>query len=177
MPFIFDIQPLESDDLKEQALARLSEVDKYIDTNVANLKKGLELGYSSPRLTVEAVPEEVRALRDESSPFLAISTRAGDEVFEGKVQAIFADEIVPAINRYADFIEDEYLDEAREVGGQILLLLVHRAGVVDDEEDIHLVAAHRRRRGRAVATRGRRYAGARVCRSETGVAAIFRRAA
>ncbi len=27
MPFIFDIQPLESDDLKEQALARLSAVD------------------------------------------------------------------------------------------------------------------------------------------------------
>ena len=114
MPFIFDIQPLESDDLKEQALARLSAVDKYIDTNVANLKKGLELGYSSPRLTVEAVPEEVRALRDENSPFLAIGARAEDEVFDGKVKAIFADEIVPAINRYANFIENEYLDKARE---------------------------------------------------------------
>jgi len=114
MPFIFDIQPLESDDLKEQALARLSAVDKYIDTNVANLKKGLELGYSSPRLTVEAVPEEVRALRDDNSPFLAIGARAEDEVFDGKVKAIFADEIVPAINRYANFIENEYLDKARE---------------------------------------------------------------
>ncbi|MDH4054151.1 MAG: DUF885 domain-containing protein [Gammaproteobacteria bacterium] len=114
MPFIFDIQPLESDDLKEQALARLSAVDKYIDTNVANLKKGLELGYSSPRLTVEAVPEEVRALRDENSPFLAIGARVEDEVFDGKVKAIFADEIVPAINRYANFIENEYLDKARE---------------------------------------------------------------
>jgi len=114
MPFIFDIQPLESDDLKEQALARLSAVDKFIDTNVANLKKGLELGYSSPRLTVEAVPEEVRALRDDNSPFLAIGARAEDEVFDGKVKAIFADEIVPAINRYANFIENEYLDKARE---------------------------------------------------------------
>ncbi|MDH5241611.1 MAG: DUF885 domain-containing protein, partial [Gammaproteobacteria bacterium] len=80
----------------------------------ANLKKGLELGYSSPRLTVEAVPEEVRALRDENSPFLAIGARAEDEVFDGKVKAIFADEIVPAINRYANFIENEYLDKARE---------------------------------------------------------------
>lgn len=114
MPFIFDIQPLETDDLKEQALARLSEVDRYIDTNVTNLRQGLELGYSSPRLTVEAVPEEVRALRDENSPFLAIGARADDEVFEGKVIAIFEDEIVPAINRYADFIENEYLDKARE---------------------------------------------------------------
>lgn len=114
MPFIFDIQPLDSDDLKEQALARLGEVDRYIDTNVANLRKGLDLGYSSPRLTVEAVPGEVRELRGETSPFLAIGARAEDEVFEGKVRAIFEDEIVPAIDRYAVFIENEYLDKARE---------------------------------------------------------------
>jgi uncharacterized protein (DUF885 family) len=114
MPFIFDIQPLESDDLKEQALARLREVDRYIDNEVANLKKGLESGYSSPRLTVEAVPDQARALRDDNSPFLAIGARAEDEVFEGDVQAIFDEKIVPAINRYADFIEGEYLAQARE---------------------------------------------------------------
>jgi uncharacterized protein (DUF885 family) len=114
MPFVFNLQPLESDDLKEQALARLAEVDRFIDTNVLNLRKGLEMGYSSPRLTVEAVPEEVRSLRNENSPFLALGVRAEDEVFEGKVRTIFEEEIVPAINRYADFIENEYLDNARE---------------------------------------------------------------
>lgn len=114
MPFVFDIQPLESDDLKEQALARLGDVDRFIDNEVSNLKKGLEMGYSSPRLTVAAVPEEVRALRDENSPFLAMGARAEDEVFEGDVRTIFDEEIVPAINRYADFIEGEYLEQARE---------------------------------------------------------------
>ncbi len=49
MPFVFDIQPLESDDLKQQALARLGDVDRFIDNEVSNLRKGLELGYSSPR--------------------------------------------------------------------------------------------------------------------------------
>jgi len=114
MPFVFDIQPLESDDRKEQALARLGEVDRFIDNEVSNLKKGLEMGYSSPRLTVAAVPEEVRALRDDNSPFLAMGTRAEDEVFEGDVRTIFNEEIIPAINRYADFIEGEYLEQARE---------------------------------------------------------------
>lgn len=114
LPFVFDIQPLASGDLKAQALARLGEVDRYVDTEIANLKKGLELGYSSPRLTVTAVPEEVRALRDENSPFLSIGARAEDEVFEGSVQIIFDEEIVPAINRYADFIENDYLAAARE---------------------------------------------------------------
>ncbi len=114
MPFIFDIQPIESDDLKQQALARLGDVDRFVDNEIANLKKGLELGYSSPRLTVEAVPGEARSLRDDDSPFLAIGARAEDEVFEGEVKTIFDEEIVPAINRFADFIESDYLGRARE---------------------------------------------------------------
>tara|TARA_R110002096_G_scaffold146914_7_gene305994 strand:- start:2609 stop:4387 length:1779 start_codon:yes stop_codon:yes gene_type:complete len=114
MPFIFDIQPLETDELKKQALARLGEVDRFIDTEIENLRKGLELGYSSPRLTVEVVPEEVRGLRDENSPFLGMISRTEDEVFEGAVREIFEDEIVPAIDRFADFIEDDYLEQARE---------------------------------------------------------------
>ena len=114
LPFVFDIQPLDSEDLKQQALARLGEVDRFIDNEIANLRKGLELGYSSPRLTVQAVPEQVRSLRDDDSPFLAMGRRAGDEVFEGEVRTIFNEEIVPAIDRFADFIEDEYLEQARE---------------------------------------------------------------
>jgi uncharacterized protein (DUF885 family) len=114
IPFVFNIQPLATDDLKQQALARLREVDQFIDTEVANLREGLEMGYSSPRLTVAAVPGEVRALRDSNSPFLTIGARADDEVFEGEVQTIFDEDIVPAINRYAKFIEAEYLDKARE---------------------------------------------------------------
>ena len=114
LPFIFDIQPLETPDLKQQALARLGEVDRYIDTEVQNLQKGLGLGYSSPRLTVVAVPDEVRALREESNPFLGMGARAEDEEFAAAVRKIFDEEIVPAINRFADFIEVEYVLNARE---------------------------------------------------------------
>lgn len=114
MPFIFDIQPLETDELKAQALSRLGEVDRYIDTEIANLRKGLELGYSSPRLTVEVVPEQVRSLLDETSPFLGMGSRADDDEFAAAVRRIFEDEIKPAVNRFADFIADEYLEKARE---------------------------------------------------------------
>lgn len=114
MPFIFDIQPLDSDDLKAQALARLGAVDDFVDNEIANLRKGLELGYSSPRLTVEAVPEEARSLLVAENPFLNMGRRGEDEIFEGLVQTIFDKEIAPAINRYADFIEFEYLDKARK---------------------------------------------------------------
>lgn len=114
LPFVFDIQPLESDESRAQALVRLGAVDRFIDTEIENLRKGLALGYSSPRLTVAAVPNEVRTLRDDNSPFLAMGVRAEDDVFAAAVQKIFAEEIVPAIDRYADFIETEYLAAARE---------------------------------------------------------------
>ena len=114
LPFVFDVQPLDSDDLKQQALERLAAVDTYVDNEIANLRKGLELGYSSPRLTVAAVPEQARALLDDGNPFLAMGERADDEVFAGAVQQVFKQEVAPAVARYADFVQDEYLGEARE---------------------------------------------------------------
>ncbi|MEL7185696.1 MAG: DUF885 domain-containing protein [Pseudomonadota bacterium] len=114
MPFVFDVQPLDDDELKAQALTRLAAVDTFIDTEIENLKRGLKLGYSSPRLTVEAVPGEARALLDDDNPFLNMGARAEDEVFEGAVQSVFDEEIVPAVNRFADFIETDYLAAARE---------------------------------------------------------------
>ena len=113
LPFVFDIQPLDDDDLKEQALARLAAVDSFIDTEVENLKLGLQLGYSSPRLTVEAVPGEARSLLTGENPFVAMGERANDEDFANKAKTIFDEEIAPAIARYADFIETEYLKRAR----------------------------------------------------------------
>lgn len=114
LPFVFDIQPLDTPELKQQALARLGEVDRFIHTEIQNLQKGLGLGYSSPRLTVEDVPNEVRALLEQNNPFLGMGKRAEDAEFAGKVQQIFDDEIVPAIDSFADFIEHEYLLNARE---------------------------------------------------------------
>ena len=114
LPFIFSIQPLDTPDLKLQALARLGEVDRYIDTEIDNLREGLELGYSSPRLTVEAVPDDVRALRENNNPFLGMGERAKDERFATEVRTVFDEEIVHALNRFVDFIENEYLPKARE---------------------------------------------------------------
>ena len=113
LPFIFDIQPLDSEELKNEALQRLEQVDNFIDTEIENLKLGLSQGYSSPRVTVEAVPSEARALLDENSPFLAIGVRANDDSFKEKVQNIFDEEIAPAIHRFAVFIEEDYLNKAR----------------------------------------------------------------
>ena len=114
LPFIFDIQSLDTEDLKNQALKRLRQVDNFIDTEIENLRLGLSLGYSSPRVTVLAVPSEARALLEENSPFLGIGIRANDAFFKEKVQKIFDEEIAPAVHRFADFIEKDYLNKARK---------------------------------------------------------------
>jgi len=114
LPFIFDIQPLDSTELKEQALHRLSQVSRFIDIEIENLKYGLSEGYSSPKITVEAVPSEVRILLEPSSPFLSMGERGEDEDFNDQVKRIFNDEIAPAIIRYANFIESDYLSQARD---------------------------------------------------------------
>ena len=114
LPFIFDVQPLDTAELRVQALARLGAVPTYIDNEIANLREGLRLGYSAPRVTVEAVPEQVRSLIGPDSIFLGPAQRSDDAAFSEAAEQIYYEEIAPALNRFADFIENEYLNEARE---------------------------------------------------------------
>ena len=114
LPFIFEIQPVDTPELRAQTLARLAGVDDFIDVEIANLRLGLEQGFSAPRVTAEAVPQQARALVSDDSIFLNPAARADDAEFAVQAKALYENEIVPAIERYADFIEDVYLDEARQ---------------------------------------------------------------
>ncbi len=114
LPFLFETQPVDTPEHREQALARLAQVAAYIDNEIANLRHGLERGYSAPRVTVEAVPGQVRSLISDDSIFLNPGVRADDEEFAAAVRNIFDDEIVPAITRFADFIENTYIGATRE---------------------------------------------------------------
>ena len=67
----FEIQPVDTPELRQQALDRLSNLAVYVDTEIRNLSEGLEAGYSAPRLNVPAVIEESRALLAEGSPLLS----------------------------------------------------------------------------------------------------------
>jgi uncharacterized protein (DUF885 family) len=114
LPFLFDVQPLDTVELREQALRRLGKVAGYVDTEIENLRAGLELGYSAPRATVLAVPGQVRALLADDNPFVAMASRAESDEFGLAAREIFDGQIAPAIERFAVFIETEYLPQARE---------------------------------------------------------------
>ena len=113
LPFIFDIQPIATETERLDALTRLSAVAGYIETEIENLRAGLAQGYASPRLTVVAVPDQVRALLQPDNPFLNLGKRSDDPLFQEAVQRTYDQSIQPALNLFADFIETEYLPNAR----------------------------------------------------------------
>ncbi len=113
LPSVFEIQPVETAEQRAQALTRLGAVAEYIDTEIANLKLGLRSGYSAPRVSVEAVPAGVRGLLEDNTPFLSPGTRAKDAAFNKQVKKLFDREIAPAIERFADFLDREYLPKTR----------------------------------------------------------------
>ncbi len=114
VPSLFEIQPVNSTELRQQALDRLKALALYIDTEIANLRRGLELGYSTPRLTAVDVPGAVRGLLADDSPLLSPAVRAENPGYTVEIQQVFEQVAAPAIERFATFMEDEYLPGARE---------------------------------------------------------------
>lgn len=113
LPFLFDYQPLTTAENRQDALDRLTTLGPFIDQDIANLREGLRRGYSAPRVTVEQVPGQVRSLLEEKNPFLGMAARVGDDQFSDTVVYVFETIVAPAIERYATFIEEEYLPAAR----------------------------------------------------------------
>ena len=114
LPSVFEIQPVDTPEFQQQALDRLSNLAVYVDTEIRNLREGLAAGYSAARLNVPAAIEESRALLAEGSPLLSPGIRAKDPAFAERLRAVFDREVVPAVQRYAAFLEDTYLERARE---------------------------------------------------------------
>ncbi len=113
IPFLFDYQPLTTAENRQDALDRLTALGPFIDQDIANLREGLRRGYSAPRVTVEKVPAKVRSLLEEKNPFLGMAARVGDKEFSDTAVYVYDTIVAPAIERYASFIEDEYLPAAR----------------------------------------------------------------
>jgi len=114
VPSLFEIQPVDTPDLRQQALDRLDVLAGFIDTEIENLRLGLARGYTAPRITVEQVPSAIRALLADDSPLLSPAVRAQDAEYAEKVRAVFDQKAKPAIERFAQFLGTEYLPQVRQ---------------------------------------------------------------
>ncbi len=110
-------QPVNSTKEKDQALRRWSTLPHFIDVEESNLKLGLAQGYSAPKSVVRRVVQQIGALavRDpDNSPFYSPAKRSGDAAYQKSFRRIIVQRINPALLKFRDFLQTEYLPNARE---------------------------------------------------------------
>ncbi len=119
-PNVFAQQPVGTELARANALARARDVPRFIDTEIAKFRRGVELGYTAPRSNVEAVIGQLDALLSippEQTPWFDPANRDGEAEFSAQMRSIVANEIVPATRRMRDYLASEYLPEARQTVG------------------------------------------------------------
>jgi uncharacterized protein (DUF885 family) len=115
--YLVTIQPVGTDQARREALARWGALPQYLDTEIVNLREGLERGYSAPRGNVRLAIDQMNSLIGtplKESPFDSPAVRDQTPAFQREFDALAADRIVPAIRKYRDFLQKEYLPAARE---------------------------------------------------------------
>jgi uncharacterized protein (DUF885 family) len=111
------LQPVGTDTLRTLALARVHALPGYLDTEITNLREGLRLGYSSPKVIVRNVIgqlDDLLATPANRSPFYSPGERDSTPAFRAALAQAIESGLHPAIRRYRDFLEQEYLPKARE---------------------------------------------------------------
>ncbi len=112
-------QPVGTPEARQDTLARWRELPRFVDTEIVNLREGMRRGVTAPRSTVRQVIVQVDGLGTPSadSPLLEPAGRDGDAAFAAALGRIVAEEVRPALERYRNFLEREYLPAAREATG------------------------------------------------------------
>jgi len=110
---------MDTEQQRADALHRLAQIPDYIDSEIANLKEGVEQGYTAPHNSVRAVGdllEAFLALPASQTPFV-VATQQQDMAFQQKMTRLVETEITPAIQRYRDYLLGEYAAAARPTIG------------------------------------------------------------
>lgn len=111
----------------ENILARLRQVPRQIDNDIALLRRGLDLGVTPPRIVLRAVPEQILAVipdNPEDSPLLEPFAEFPDSIpaadqdrLRSESTTIYDEQLVPAFRKLHTFVNDTYLPGAREAVG------------------------------------------------------------
>ena len=114
-------QPVATSAERAAALARAEDIPRYIDTEINNLRIGLDEGYLAPQSNVIAVINQIASLIGapvEDSPLASPASRSEDPAFVKAYQDVLTARIVPALARYRDFLDKQYQGrDAMGVGG------------------------------------------------------------
>jgi uncharacterized protein (DUF885 family)/ketosteroid isomerase-like protein len=119
-PSVLSQQTVRAPSERAALLARVRDVPRYLDTEIANLRAGVASGYVAARVDVEAVVAQIDALLnlpEDESPFREPASRSDDDAFAEALAEAVRTEVTPAVRRYRDYLAGEYSSSAREAVG------------------------------------------------------------
>lgn len=110
-----------------QLIRRYKAIPKYLEEVTANLRRGLEKGWSSPRITVDRVVKQLGQLLESSanaSPFVSsLKPLPSQWTEEQKSKArqsiveVVAKSVLPAFSKMRTFLRQNYRKRARQTFG------------------------------------------------------------
>ncbi|MGH8640423.1 MAG: DUF885 domain-containing protein [Burkholderiales bacterium] len=111
----------------ENFLKRISGFAEWMDTAVANMRRGMERSYVQPREVMQAVLPQLAAMIVKDAklspfyePIASMPEAIGDadrQRLAAAYEAAIRTQIVPAYRRMHDFVRDEYLPRCRTTAG------------------------------------------------------------
>lgn len=120
MPDYLGVLPSGTPERRSDLLKQWSALPKFLENDIANLKAGLDAGYSTPKHNVELVIAQLDGYLNvpvEKSPLYGPAQRDTDPAFVASWKKLLTDTITPAIRKYRDFLATTYLPKARtEIG-------------------------------------------------------------
>ncbi|THC41423.1 DUF885 family protein [Massilia sp. Mn16-1_5] len=123
LPRLVAQTPFASEEDYRNYIARLNALPAHVDGLIEQLREGIKTGWTAPKASMRAVPEQLRALRERltdgalSAPLrripATIETKVREELLAAGTQAL-NDSAGPALRRLEEFIRTEYLPAARD---------------------------------------------------------------
>lgn len=111
LPATLGVQPVATQADRQAALLRLADIPRFLRTEVSNLRRGEDEGYTAANRNVDEVAKKVTALIEtptEDSPLFSPAARSDDDAFIAAYRSELEGRAIPAIAAYRDFLVDEY---------------------------------------------------------------------
>ena len=103
-------------------IARINEIPRYFNENIANMREGIHSNFTLPKIVVEGIFPTVQVqIYDKPTdsslykPFLKMSTRISDqeqEQLRESAKKAISQSAIPAFRKFAEFFGGEYLQAA-----------------------------------------------------------------
>lgn len=118
-------KPLRSIEAAEDYIARLNDIPRYFDEQIANMRAGLKRGFSIPRAVLPGRDASIAAVADLTDPAAsefysplkdlpASMPVERQEQLRAAAQAAIRDRVIPAYAKLLEFFRDEYMAKARK---------------------------------------------------------------